>query len=78
MKEGFKGVYIARTCFPDDISDLTCAGKLKRVLWHYIGKVVLLLGFLYMFICSLSFLGDAFKLLGGKILRLDKLVYLRF
>ena len=36
------------------------------MLWHYIGKVILLLGFLYIFICSLSFLGDAFKLLGGK------------
>lgn len=46
--------------------DLSTGGKIKRVLWHYIGKVVLLLCFLYIFICSLSFLGDAFKLLGGK------------
>ena len=48
------------------LSELSTAGKLKRVFWHYIGKVILLLGFLYLFICSLSFLGDAFKLLGGK------------
>ncbi|KAL4237755.1 hypothetical protein ACF0H5_002467 [Mactra antiquata] len=47
-------------------SELTTCGKLKRVLWHYFGKIVLLIGFLYLFICSLSFLGDAFKLLGGK------------
>ena len=29
-------------------------------------KVVLLLGFLYLFICSLSFLSSSFRLLGGK------------
>ncbi|XP_052769741.1 sodium-dependent phosphate transport protein 2B-like isoform X2 [Mya arenaria] len=47
-------------------SDLSVRGKVVRVLWHYIGKLILLLGFLYVFICSLSFLGDAFQLLGGK------------
>lgn len=47
-------------------TELTPLGKVKRVFWHYIGKIILLLGLLYLFICSLSFLGDAFKLLGGK------------
>ena len=50
------------------VLELSCAGKVQRVLWHYIGKPILLLVFLYLFICSLSFLGDAFKLLGGKVL----------
>ncbi|XP_060597383.1 sodium-dependent phosphate transport protein 2B-like [Ruditapes philippinarum] len=47
-------------------SELSTGGKVKRILWHYICKIILLLGFLFIFICSLSFLGDAFKLLGGK------------
>ncbi|KAK3595933.1 hypothetical protein CHS0354_032441 [Potamilus streckersoni] len=47
-------------------SELSACGKFNRVLWHYIGKFLLLLGLLYLFICSLGFLGDAFKLLGGK------------
>ena len=29
-------------------------------------KIAFLLGFLYLFICSLSFLSSAFRLLGGK------------
>ena len=29
-------------------------------------KFITLLGLLYLFICSLGFLGDAFKLLGGR------------
>jgi len=29
-------------------------------------KFTLLLGLLYFFVCSLSFLGDAFRLLGGE------------
>lgn len=45
--------------------DLSTAGKVKRVLWDYIGKIVLLLGFLYLFICSLDFLSNAFRLIGG-------------
>ena len=40
-------------------------GKVKRVAVTF-GKVVLLLGLLYMFICSLDFLSSAFRLLGGK------------
>lgn len=47
-------------------SELTTCEKVTRILWHYIGKVILLLGFLYIFICSIGFLGDAFQLLGGK------------
>ena len=47
------------------ILDLTSAAKIKRVLLT-IGKIIVLLGLLYMFICSLSFLSSAFRLLGGK------------
>ncbi|XP_077996550.1 sodium-dependent phosphate transport protein 2A-like [Glandiceps talaboti] len=47
-------------------SDLTFCGKLKRVFIDYLGKLAVLLGLLYMFICSLSFLSSAFRLLGGK------------
>ncbi|XP_052785127.1 sodium-dependent phosphate transport protein 2B-like [Mya arenaria] len=46
--------------------ELDTAGRLKRVLLHYTIKILGLLAALYIFICSLSFLGDAFKLLGGK------------
>jgi len=41
------------------------ASKLKTVLLTVL-KVVLLLTFLYFFICSLSFLSDSFRILGGK------------
>lgn len=47
-------------------NELSTPGKLKRLFLHYFLKIVILLGALYIFICSLSFLGDAFKLLGGK------------
>ncbi|XP_002741835.2 sodium-dependent phosphate transport protein 2B-like [Saccoglossus kowalevskii] len=47
-------------------ADLSCSGKLKRVIVDYFGKLVCLIGLLYLFICSLSFLGSAFRLLGGK------------
>ena len=46
--------------------DLTTGGKVKRVLWNYIFRQILLIGLLYMFICSLDFLSSAFRLLGGK------------
>ena len=39
--------------------------KFQRVLIN-ITKVCLLIGLLYMFICSLDFLSNAFRLLGGK------------
>ena len=48
--------------------DLTTGGKVKRVLWNYIFRQILLIGLLYMFICSLDFLSSAFRLLGGKTL----------
>jgi len=41
------------------------ARNLKTVLLTVL-KVVLLLTFLYFFICSLSFLSDSFRILGGK------------
>ena len=47
-------------------ADLTTRGKVVRILCHYVGKFVLLLGLLYIFVCSLSVLGDSFQLLGGK------------
>ncbi|KAL4238206.1 hypothetical protein ACF0H5_002918 [Mactra antiquata] len=46
--------------------ELSTRGKLKRLFLHYILKAILLIGALYIFICSLSFLGDSFQLLGGK------------
>jgi len=47
-------------------SELDTRGKVTRVLWHWIGKVIILLALLYCFICSLDFLSSAFRLLGGK------------
>ncbi|XP_053384148.1 sodium-dependent phosphate transport protein 2B-like [Mercenaria mercenaria] len=47
-------------------SDLSTCGKFKRLLWDYFGKLVVLVGLLYLFICSLDFLSNAFKLIGGK------------
>ncbi|XP_041352274.1 sodium-dependent phosphate transport protein 2B-like isoform X2 [Gigantopelta aegis] len=46
-------------------SDLSGREKCQRVLKYVVGLVLILL-FLYMFICSLDFLSTAFKLLGGK------------
>uniref|UniRef100_A0A674P6U5 Sodium-dependent phosphate transport protein 2B n=1 Tax=Takifugu rubripes TaxID=31033 RepID=A0A674P6U5_TAKRU len=46
-------------------SDLDTRGKILRVLTG-IGKGILLLGFLYVFICSLDILSSAFQLVGGK------------
>ncbi|KAK3104471.1 hypothetical protein FSP39_002717, partial [Pinctada imbricata] len=46
-------------------NELTGSGKLKRVLW-ILARLVLFLGFLYIFICSLDFLSSAFRLLGGR------------
>ncbi|XP_074622100.1 sodium-dependent phosphate transport protein 2B-like [Acropora palmata] len=46
-------------------SELDGLGKVKRVAL-FCAKIILLLGFLYFFICSLDFLSSAFRLLGGK------------
>lgn len=46
-------------------SDLTTAEK-SRVLLLNLCKIVAIVGCLYLFICSLSFLADGFRLLGGK------------
>ncbi|CAN9510466.1 unnamed protein product [Ophioblennius macclurei] len=46
-------------------SALDTSGKVKRVLVSVL-KGILLLGFLYMFICSLDILSSAFQLVGGK------------
>jgi len=45
--------------------ELNMNGKLKRVSVT-LGKIIALLLMLYLFICSLSFLSSAFRLLGGK------------
>uniref|UniRef100_A0A674PNL0 Sodium-dependent phosphate transport protein 2B n=1 Tax=Takifugu rubripes TaxID=31033 RepID=A0A674PNL0_TAKRU len=47
------------------LADLDTRGKILRVLTG-IGKGILLLGFLYVFICSLDILSSAFQLVGGK------------
>ena len=49
-------------CWP---TELDCKGKFLRVALAFT-KIVLLLGLLYLFICSLDFLSSAFRLLGGK------------
>ncbi|XP_071385773.1 sodium-dependent phosphate transport protein 2B-like [Centroberyx affinis] len=46
-------------------SDLDTKGKIMRVM-SAIVKFALLLGFLYMFVCSLDVLSSAFQLVGGK------------
>ncbi|XP_057297475.1 sodium-dependent phosphate transport protein 2B-like isoform X2 [Hydractinia symbiolongicarpus] len=46
-------------------TELNTGQKCKRVLVTT-AKIIVLLGLLYLFICSLSFLGSAFQLLGGK------------
>uniref|UniRef100_A0AAX7W5Y0 Solute carrier family 34 member 2a n=1 Tax=Astatotilapia calliptera TaxID=8154 RepID=A0AAX7W5Y0_ASTCA len=47
------------------VSALDTKGKVLRVLIS-VGKLILLLGFLYMFVCSLDILSSAFQLVGGK------------
>ncbi|XP_034543203.1 sodium-dependent phosphate transport protein 2B-like [Notolabrus celidotus] len=46
-------------------SALDTKGKVMRVVVS-VGKLIMLLGFLYMFICSLDILSSAFQLVGGK------------
>lgn len=46
--------------------ELNTKEKIILVLWNYITKPIILLFLLYMFICSLSFLSSAFRLLGGR------------
>ena len=47
------------------LSELDGKGKVKRVVILLV-KVTTLIGLLYLFICSLSFLSTAFRLLGGR------------
>ena len=46
-------------------TELDGRGKVRRVALVNL-KIILLLGLLYLFICSLDFLSSAFRLLGGK------------
>uniref|UniRef100_A0A8C7FFI1 Sodium-dependent phosphate transport protein 2B n=1 Tax=Oncorhynchus kisutch TaxID=8019 RepID=A0A8C7FFI1_ONCKI len=46
-------------------SELDAKGKVMRVLTSIV-KFILLVGFLYMFVCSLDVLSSAFQLVGGK------------
>lgn len=46
-------------------SELDCKGKVLRILISIL-KLVVLLGLLYMFVCSLDILSSAFQLVGGK------------
>ena len=46
-------------------SELSTRGKVKRVTIGVV-KFALLIGLIYLFICSLTFLSSAFRLLGGK------------
>ncbi|XP_043828151.1 sodium-dependent phosphate transport protein 2B-like, partial [Dromiciops gliroides] len=47
-------------------SERDTKGKITAVLQGF-GKVLLLLGFLYLFVCSLDVLSSAFQLVGGKV-----------
>uniref|UniRef100_A0A8C9SVI5 Sodium-dependent phosphate transport protein 2B n=1 Tax=Scleropages formosus TaxID=113540 RepID=A0A8C9SVI5_SCLFO len=57
------------TCLSDcpcpDPTELDTKGKVLRVLMA-IGKFIVLLGLLYLFVCSLDILSSAFQLVGGK------------
>jgi len=46
-------------------TDLTIPGKIVRILWIAV-RLILVLGVLYFFVCSLDVLQDAFQLLGGR------------
>ncbi|XP_033734879.1 sodium-dependent phosphate transport protein 2B-like [Pecten maximus] len=46
-------------------SEMTGNEKIRFVLWIIL-RIILFLGLLYLFICSLDFLSSAFRLLGGK------------
>ncbi|XP_077990687.1 sodium-dependent phosphate transport protein 2B-like [Glandiceps talaboti] len=46
-------------------SELSLGGKLKRVLWEWIGKLCLVFVALYFFVVALNVMGDAFTLIGG-------------
>lgn len=48
-----------------DLSERTRNERAVLVL-SYVGRIVLLLLLLYLFICSLGLLSDAFRLVGGK------------
>eukprot|EP00118_Oscarella_pearsei_P017501 m.174047 g.174047 ORF g.174047 m.174047 type:complete len:640 (+) comp39100_c0_seq23:691-2610(+) len=47
-------------------NELDTKGKVLRVTFSWILKPIILIGLLYLFVCSLSFLSSAFQLLGGK------------
>jgi sodium-dependent phosphate cotransporter len=47
-------------------SELTAWERIFRVSISWVLKPAFLVGFIYLFVCSLSFLGSAFQLLGGK------------
>ena len=48
-------------------SELTTCGKVRRVLWDWIGKLLIVVGCLYLFICSIDLLSSAFRLLAGNL-----------
>lgn len=52
------------------VAALDTKGKVLRVVVS-VGKIIILLGFLYMFICSLDILSSAFQLVGGKVMIFD-------
>lgn len=56
---------ILTPCFMFFPADLDTKGKIIRVLTAIV-KFVLLLGLLYLFICSLDILSSAFQLVGGE------------
>lgn len=53
-------------------AELDTKGKIMRVLTGIV-KFALLLGLLYLFICSLDVLSSAFQLVGGKTTKINLL-----
>ena len=58
-------VHLFIELFDFSIQIVGTAGKVKRILLT-LAKLIVLLGMLYLFICSLSLLTSAFRMLGGK------------
>lgn len=64
VKNPFSFSFSSHSCRVS-VPALSTGGKVLRVVVS-VGKFILLLGLLYIFICSLDILSSAFQLVGGK------------
>ena len=53
-------------CIILSLAELTVLEAIRRVVFEWICPLAFFLAFLYLFVCSLSIMGSAFQLLGGK------------